>query len=54
MTFERWFETFLEEKEIDLSDSVMIADRKHTCQLGAVCSVINQCTASEKAGIKRH
>lgn len=51
MTFETWFKTFLEEKEIDLSEFVQAGDGS-TLQLGDVCSMILSTGESEQAKIK--
>jgi hypothetical protein len=50
MSFNSWFQTFLEEKEIDLSEPVKIADGH--AQSGAVCSVLLNCNQQDKKNIR--
>lgn len=48
--FQQWFVTFLEEKQIDMSESVACSNGQ--LQVGDVCSVIMTCPENEQKAIK--
>lgn len=49
--FQKWFLTFVEEKELDMSVPVPCADGE--LQIGDVCSTIMSCPDDEQAQIKQ-
>lgn len=49
--FQRWFLTFLEEKEVDLGEYITIGDGT-TAQVGAVCSIIMSAPQKEQDKIE--
>lgn len=51
MTFQNWFKTFLEEKQVDMSEFVLAGDGS-SLQYGDVCSAILSAPHNEQEGIK--